>query len=62
MTEDLTPRWRKRVNISRSVKGVISFEATCERIDIHVPNEEIVAETKALVALLTAEWPQVIGE
>lgn len=62
MTEDLTPRWRKRVNISRSVKGVISFEATCERIDIHVPNEEVVAEIKALVTLLETEWPTILGE
>jgi len=62
MTDELAPRWRKRVNISRSVKGVISFEATCERIDIHVENSEMVAETKDLVEQLTAEWPQVIGE
>jgi len=62
MTDELAPRWRKRVNISRSVKGVISFEATCERIDIHVETLEMVAETKDLVEQLTAEWPQVIGE
>ena len=62
MTDELAPRWRKRVNISRSVKNVITFDATCERIDIHVPNEEIVAETKALVALLEVEWPPVTSE
>lgn len=62
MIEELAPRWRKRVNISRSVKGVITFDATCERIDIHIENSEIVAETKDLVEQLTAEWPQGIGE
>ena len=62
MIEELATRWRKRVNISRSVKGVITFEATCERIDIHIENSEMVAETKDLVEQLTAEWPQGIGE
>ena len=62
MAEESGPSWRKRASISRSVKGVITFDATCERIDIHVENSEMVAETKALVALLTAEWPPVIGE
>jgi len=62
MTEDLTPRWRKRVNISRSVKGVITFDATCERTDTDVPNEEVVAEIKALVTLLETEWPTILGE
>jgi len=62
MTEELSPRWRTRVNVARSVKGVITFDITCERIDSHVENAEVVAKTKDLFEQCTAEWPQVIGE
>lgn len=62
MTDELAPRWRKRVNISRSVKGVYTTDATVECTDTEVSNEEVVAEIRALVTLLEVEWPQGIGE
>ena len=62
MPEEMTPHWRKRVSVARSVKGIYTTDATVECTDTAVSNEEVVAEIKALVALLEEEWPLVIKE
>tara|TARA_R100000306_G_C4295850_1_gene102543 strand:+ start:286 stop:474 length:189 start_codon:yes stop_codon:yes gene_type:complete len=62
MPEEMTPHWRKRVSVARSVKGVYTTDATVECTDTAVSNDEVVAEIKTLVALLENEWPLVIKE
>jgi predicted HTH domain antitoxin len=46
---------RRRVNVSTSVKGIVTFDATVELIDC--TNEQVVAEIKDLVTKLKAEYP-----
>ena len=49
---------RRRINVSTSVKGVKTFDATVEIID--GTNEEILIESDALVAELDKRYPPVI--
>ena len=62
MPEEMTPHWRKRASVSRTVKGVYTTDCTVECTDTEVSSEEVVAEIRALVTLLENEWPVVIGE
>ena len=54
MTE-ITYKTRKRVNVSTSVKGVKTWDATVELID--GSNEEVLAESDKLVAELDKRYP-----
>lgn len=64
---ELTRRYR--VNISRSVKGVTTFDCTVEIVDAADPEKVdvdlkplILAESDALVAELDKRYPPVITE
>ena len=51
---------RRRINISTSVKGVKTYDATIELID--ATNEEALAESDALVAELDSRYPPQLEE
>ena len=58
MTEQ-TYKSRIRINVSTSVKGIKTFEATVELIDRTI--EEVLAESDRLVALLDTRYPPQTG-
>jgi len=51
---------RRRINISTSVKGVKTYDATIELID--ATNEEALAESDALVKELDLRYPATVDE
>ena len=52
---EVSYKTRRRVNVSTSVKGVHSYDATVEIID--GSNEEVLAESDALVKALDLRYP-----
>ena len=52
---EATYKSRRRVNVSTSVKGVKTWDATVELID--GTNEEVLAESDALVEKLDKRYP-----
>ena len=60
ITEQTEPSYRYRINISRSVKGVFTFDCTVEGTD--APMEEVLQKSddlrKELVARYPSELPQ----
>jgi len=50
-----TYKTRRRINVSTSVKGIKTYNATVELID--GTNEEVLAESDALIKQLDARYP-----
>jgi hypothetical protein len=50
-----TYKKRVRINVSTSVKGIKTWDATIEMID--TPKEEVLSESDALVAELDKRYP-----
>ncbi len=53
-----TYKTRRRVNVTKSVKGVQTYDATVEIID--GTNEEVLAESDTLVKELEYRYPSLI--
>ena len=51
---------RRRINISTSVKGVKTWDATCDMENFTL--EEVLAESDLLVASLEARYPIILDE
>ena len=52
---EVTKVIRHRINISRGMKGAVSYEATVDMEGF--PMEEVLAESAKLVAALDAKYP-----
>ena len=50
---------RIRINVSTSVKGVKTYDATVEMTGVDVTKEMVLAEHAELVAVLDAKYPSV---
>ena len=50
---------RIRINVSTSVKGVKTYDATVEMTGVDVTKEMVLAEHAELVAVLNAKYPAV---
>jgi len=46
---------RRRVNVSVSVKGIVTWDCTIDATNF--PEEDVLKESKSLVAALKAEYP-----
>lgn len=61
MTEIQIPQRRVRINVTTSVKGVKTWDATVELVDVNNPDVDLVddtlAESNRLVGLLDALYP-----
>jgi len=55
---ETTYKNRRRINVSTSVKGVKTFDATVEIID--GTNEEVLAESDTLVRALEERYPTIV--
>ena len=59
MTDELAPQVRKRINLGRSVKGVITWDFTIEHIGADVPTQPLLEEVYDLEAILQSKYPSV---
>ena len=57
---EATYKSRRRINISTSVKGIKTYDATVELLDS--TNEEVLAESDKLVAELEKRYPAPLEE
>ena len=57
---EATHKSRRRINISTSVKGIKTYDATVELLDS--TNEEVPAESDKLVAELEKRYPAPLEE
>ena len=55
LTSDDLPIWRQRINVSRSVKGVITFDCTVEGTNVEL--DELLKRHDDLVYELQERYP-----
>jgi len=58
--EETTPKYRTRINVSTSVKGVKTWDCTVEEVSANIPptqKEIVLSASDALVAELDNRYP-----